>query len=329
MWSYAELSAFVVAQSEQIARKREAAPFSKGFRRWIRSGRAGSPLRERSNAERSRPSRIVNARQDCRRRVRAVATRSCSSRRLSSVRPSFPSSRAIVIKFNVENGLCVGCEPRIQGRHVEQTSNALGACASQLGLRAKAIGHVLDYQHGLSFMRCAELLGLLGVKITAGALVHADETATATDLDVTYTAILAGINRSSAVTMDETGWRNGGLSACLWTATTGTLTAYTTRKDAGSPRAVKERTFLDPKGTFGFLDRSTRHETHHHATCPTFSRAGNGGPCPARAHCIGSGRSRAHVTEAGAGGTELENPAPLVVVTNNPAAANKKVAAKH
>ena len=80
--------------------------------------------------------------------------------------------------------------------------------------------------------------------------------------------------------MDETGWRNGGLSACLWTATTGTLTAYTTRKDAGSPRAVKERTFLDPKGTFGFLDRSTRHETHHHATCPTFSRAGNGGPCP-------------------------------------------------
>lgn len=244
----AELSALVVAQAEQIARltklldetrrggKRQAAPFSKGM----------------PSLDPKRPGRKPGEGTFKRRAVPPVADREltaglpvscpCCGDKVVFVETAaqwqteLPVPHAVVTKFNVEIGRCVGCERRVQGRHAEQTSNALGACASQIGPRAKAIAHVLHYQHGLSFMRCAELLGLLGVKVTAGALVHA-AASTATDLDVTYAAILAGINRSSAVTMDETGWRIGGLSAWLWTATTATLTAYTIAEGRGFDEA--------------------------------------------------------------------------------------------
>lgn len=244
----AELSGLVAAQAEQIARltklldetrrggKRQAAPFSKGM----------------PSLDPKRPGRKPGQGTFKRRAVPPVADREltaglpaacpCCGDKVVFVETAqqwqteLPVPHAVVTRFDVEIGRCVGCERRIQGRHPEQTSNALGACASQLGPRVKAIAHVLHYQHGLSFMRCAELLALLGVKATAGALVQS-AAATATHLDVTYAAILAGINQAPAVTMDETGWRIGGLSAWLWTATTATLTAYTIAEGRGFDEA--------------------------------------------------------------------------------------------
>ena len=232
-----ELVALAAAQAEQIVTltrllddsrrggKRQAAPFSKGM----------------PTLDPNRPGRKPGQGTFKRRAVPPVADREvtaglpaacpCCGDKVVFVKTAeqwqteLPVPHAIVTKFTVEIGRCVGCDRRVQGRHEEQTSDALGAAGSQLGPRVKTIAHVLHYRHGLSFMRCAELLGLLGVKVTAGALVHA-AAVTASDLDVTYAAILAGINQSAAVTMDETGWRIGGLSAWLWTATTATMTAY-------------------------------------------------------------------------------------------------------
>ncbi|MGH3848437.1 MAG: hypothetical protein ACRDRT_01830, partial [Pseudonocardiaceae bacterium] len=69
-----------------------------------------------------------------------------------------PEVKPIVIKFRVGVGHCRGCKRRVQGRHPEQTSDALGAAKSQVGPRAMAWGTWLHYGLGLSFGKCSTLL---------------------------------------------------------------------------------------------------------------------------------------------------------------------------
>jgi transposase len=179
----AELTALVAVQAEQIARltkllddsrrggKRQAAPFSKGLPS-LDPKRAGRKPGQGSFMRRAVPPVVDRV-------VVAGLPEKCPCcgdvvvfvESAEQWQTELPVPHAVVTKFNVEIGRCVGCDRRVQGRHPEQTSDALGACASQLGPRAKAVAHVLHYQHGLSFIRSAELLGLLGVKATAGALV--------------------------------------------------------------------------------------------------------------------------------------------------------------
>lgn len=136
-----------------------------------------------------------------------------------------PEAQPVVTRVRVPVGRCRSCHRRIQGRHREQTSDALGAAGSQVGPRAKALAELLHYQAGLSFARAAEILAALGVTVVPSTLVRAAQV-TARDLEGTYQALLDEINTARSVTMDETGWRIGGLPAWLWTATTATATAY-------------------------------------------------------------------------------------------------------
>ena len=57
--------------------------------------------------------------------------------------------RAIHRQFNIHVGCCRQCHRRIQGRHTLQTSDALGAAASQLGPDAQATVVELNKQAGL------------------------------------------------------------------------------------------------------------------------------------------------------------------------------------
>ena len=103
----------------------------------------------------------------------------------------------------------MACGKRVRGRHPEQTSNALGAAAAQVGPRAKGFATWLHYGLGLSFGRCAEVLGRLGVVISPGALSSSAQVA-GTDLVPTDAAIRTVLATSPQVTMDETGWRING-----------------------------------------------------------------------------------------------------------------------
>lgn len=136
-----------------------------------------------------------------------------------------PDVRPTVTRFRVGVGRCRGCHRRVQGRHPEQTSDALGAAASQVGPRAMAWGTWLHYELGLSFGKCSSLLGRLGINVTAGAICSSSAS-TSTALVPTHNAIKAHVANSPAVTMDETGWRIGGKGAWLWVATTGDATLY-------------------------------------------------------------------------------------------------------
>ena len=136
----------------------------------------------------------------------------------------------VVTRFRVGVGRCRGCKRRVQGRHPEQTSDALGAAGSQVGPRAMAWAAWLHYGLGLSFGKCSQVLGRLGINVSPGAIASSSAS-TGTDLVPTHDAIKAHVASAPAVVMDETGWRIGGRGAWLWVAATDDATVYDVAHD--------------------------------------------------------------------------------------------------
>jgi transposase len=135
-----------------------------------------------------------------------------------------PEVRPTTTRFTVGVGRCRGCRRRIQGRHPEQTSDALGAAGSQIGPVLKGWAMWLHYRMGLSFGRTAEVLARLGINVTAGAICRSSAHAARTELVPVHADLVARANRSKAITMDETGWRVGGRGAWLWVAANDEIT---------------------------------------------------------------------------------------------------------
>ena len=136
-----------------------------------------------------------------------------------------PEMRPVTTRFRVPVGRCRSCRRRVQGRHLEQSSDALGAAGTGVGPLAKALAHFLHYGLGLSFQKSSALLGRLGVSVSAGALCQAAQS-TSTALVPVQHSIVAKLNSQRMIVPDETGWRVGGEGAWLWTATSEVATAY-------------------------------------------------------------------------------------------------------
>jgi transposase len=123
--------------------------------------------------------------------------------------------KPLVRQFNIRVGCCCGCGARVQGRHPLQTSDALGAAASQLGPDAQAAVVCLNKDAGLSHGKIAAVLGsLFGISLTRGASAQVVLRA-AGRLGSAHEEILQEIKASRIVTPDETGWRIGGKPAWL------------------------------------------------------------------------------------------------------------------
>ncbi len=191
--------------------KRQAAPFSKGKAK----DEPARPGRKRGDAHGNHGHRFVPPKVD--RELDAPLPACCPhcgegvdfERWADQYQSELPDPRVITTRFRVGVGRCRGCRRRIQGRHPEQTSDALGAAASQIGPRAMALATWLHYGLGLSFAKCSNLLARLGINVTAGAICSASAS-TSTDLVPTHEAIKAHVGTSPAVTMDETGVRHEG-----------------------------------------------------------------------------------------------------------------------
>lgn len=149
-----------------------------------------------------------------------------------------PPIHPTTTRFRVQVGRCRKCRLRVQGRHPEQTSDALGAAGSQVGPLAKSWGHWMHYGLGLSFGKCSEVLRRLGINLTAGALCQAAP-CTSTALVPVHQEIVRRVNASGVVTADETGWRVGGRSAWLWVVTAGGVTAYNVADGRGFDEACE------------------------------------------------------------------------------------------
>jgi len=123
--------------------------------------------------------------------------------------------RPIIRQFNVHIGCCQECGQRVQGRHPLQTSDALGAAASQIGPDAQAGVVLLNKDAGLAHGKVARFFqAFYGIHLSRGASAQITLRA-ANRLGPAHQEVLEELRASAVLTPDETGWRVGGQSAWL------------------------------------------------------------------------------------------------------------------
>jgi transposase len=147
--------------------------------------------------------------------------------------------KVIYRQFNVHVGRCACCQRRVQGRHELQTSDALGAAASQLGPDAQALAVQLNKDAGLShgkakqFFEAAFDLNLSRSGVCRAMLRVAER------CQPVYRAIVRRVQQSPFIVPDETGWRIRGVSAWLHVAVGFDATAYLIHRRRGYEASVE------------------------------------------------------------------------------------------
>ena len=132
----------------------------------------------------------------------------------------------LITQFNVHIGHCAQCQRRVQGRHPDQTSEALGAAAVQLGPHALGLAAEMKHGLGVSYGKVARLLDTsFGLRVTRATVARADARL-AKRLEPTYQRLILCLRASAVVHVDETGWKVAGQSAWLWVFTNDQLSVY-------------------------------------------------------------------------------------------------------
>ena len=136
-------------------------------------------------------------------------------------------------KFNIHIGRCACCGKRVQGRHPLQTSDALGAAASQLGPDAQALAITLNKEAGLSHGKVARVLDTaFGLRLSRGGSAQIMLRA-ARRCGRACREIQSAVKKSSWCVPDETGWRVGGRLHWLHVFVTEFATLYLIRDSRG------------------------------------------------------------------------------------------------
>jgi transposase len=219
----AELESRVTALTQQLeeaqrAGKRQAAPFSKGppHPNPKKPGRKPGPgYGKKGHRRPPRPEQIDET-------LEAPLPGACpdcgGGVQETDVQPQFQVEiprQPIHRQFNVHIGCCQECGRRVQGRHPLQTSDALGAAAAQVGPDAQAAIVTLNKETGLSHGKVIGCLNtLFGIRLTRGASVHTVLRA-ADRCQSAYQEIQQATRDADRLSVDETGWRQGGQPAWL------------------------------------------------------------------------------------------------------------------
>lgn len=151
----------------------------------------------------------------------------CPSRRWSPPVSGWPSATAPTVAA------------RVQGRHPDQVSDALGAAASQVGPQAKALGAWLHYGLGLSFARVSQVLAHFGLKVTPAAVCRSSAHAARAELVPVHKDLVRRANAAKTITMDESGWRVGGSGEWLWVAANVEITLCWVAEGRGFAQATE------------------------------------------------------------------------------------------
>jgi len=141
--------------------------------------------------------------------------------------------RPVLRRFDLHVGVCTRCGRHLRARHPLQTSDAVGAAASQIGPDTQALIALAKNKLGLSYGDITELLhDGFGIDLTRGAAAHIVRRA-GERAEPVYDAIRAMVPQADTVYPDETGWKVGGRRHWLWTFVTGFLTLYVIRPSRG------------------------------------------------------------------------------------------------
>jgi len=139
----------------------------------------------------------------------------------------------IITQFNIETGWCPCCRQRWQGRHAEQTSDAIGAAGNTLGPVVLTMAAELKHRLGVSYAKiCDFLKTYCQLKVCPAAFIRAEQRLA--DLArPTYELLLDALRRAQVVHADETGWRVGRVNAWLWVFSSKHATIYAIRHSRG------------------------------------------------------------------------------------------------
>jgi len=177
-------------------------------------------------------------------------------------------------QFHIHIGQCQQCGRRVQGRHPLQTSDALGAAASQVGPDAQAAVVELNKEAGLSHGKVADVLDtLFGIDLTRGASAQIVLRA-AERLQPAYADIREATADAERLSVDETGWRIGGASAWLhvWVSEQATCYQVDQRRAADALEAVIGRDWEGVLVHDGFASYGRFEEALHQQCVPHLLR---------------------------------------------------------
>jgi transposase len=147
--------------------------------------------------------------------------------------------RPIHRQFNVHVGECRCCGKRVQGRHPFQTSDALGAAASQIGPEAQALAVHLNKQAGLSWGKVRRLFkDLFDIRLSRGGACRI-MLRSGDRCQSNYQAIVQRVQSSPWIVPDETGWRIGGSPAWLHVAVGQDAVAFLIDRQRGYDASAK------------------------------------------------------------------------------------------
>lgn len=212
-------------EEAERAAKRQAAPFSKGEPK-ANPKPPGRPPGHPA-AHRAEPPRVD-------RREEVPLPGQCpgcggvvvEDRVEAQYQVDIPPVEPVVTQFNVHIGHCQKCGRRVQGRHRQQTSDALGAAAVQLGPRALALAAQAKHELGVPYGKISRLMETaFGLVACRAAWARADQRLARAGAPL-YQKVIQVVRQSAAVWVDETGWKIGGHRAWLWVFTTEAVTVY-------------------------------------------------------------------------------------------------------
>jgi len=137
-----------------------------------------------------------------------------------------PPITPVTTQFNVEVGTCPGCGKRMQGRHPEQISDALGAAGNLIGPNTQTMAAELKHHAGLSYAKITNFLsGYFKMQATASTFVRAGQRL-AKRAEPSFELLKSQLRLEHVVHADETGWRIGLDPDWLWAFSSQRITIY-------------------------------------------------------------------------------------------------------
>jgi transposase len=212
-------------EAAQRAAKRQAAPFSRGKpkanpqRPGRKSGAAHGP-----HSHRPIPDHVDEE-------IQVAAPEKCPDcggpltlERVDTQYQEEIVRRTYVRRFHIPICRCTQCAKRVQGRHVLQTSDALGAAAVQVGPEAVALGVLMNKSMGLPHADAAAILKHgFRLRMSPGGICRAIERV-ARKAEATWHALRKAARRSLVAHMDETSWKVDAQLRWLWAVVTEQVT---------------------------------------------------------------------------------------------------------
>jgi transposase len=132
--------------------------------------------------------------------------------------------RTWVRRFHIPICRCDQCQKRVQGRHPQQTSDALGAAAVQVGPEAITLGVLMNKAQGLPHADAAAILKQgFGLTMSRSGICRAIQRV-ARKAAATWHALRDAVRRSELAHMDETGWKVDAQLHWLWGVVTEQIT---------------------------------------------------------------------------------------------------------